>query len=78
MALSYTPNCARRAGADRSTDRRWRWFEQKRLGWPDGYRILLRIETRFWESGERIADVQEILDCCRRSVLVELGRTVRR
>ena len=72
-ALSYTSNCARRAEVRGNGGRRWRWYEQKRLGWNEGYRILLRIETRFWEARERIPEVQQILNSCRRAVLVELG-----
>ncbi len=56
--------------------RRWRWFEQKRLGWSEGYRILLRIETRFWERRERISEVKAILARCPRAALIEMGYRV--
>ncbi len=62
---------------NRSTDRRWDWWRAKRLGWPEGYRILLRIEARFWERGERTPEVEAILAGCRRAVLVELGYRVK-
>jgi len=76
MAAYKTFNCARRSGVDRSTGQRWRWFEQKRLDWVAGYRILLRVEVRFWERREQISGVQRILDACRRLVLAEMGKTV--
>ncbi|HVB33663.1 MAG TPA: hypothetical protein VNJ52_04715 [Patescibacteria group bacterium] len=64
-----TANCSRsrRAG---------HWFRQKRLDWRDGYRILLRIETRFWDARDRIPEVQKILASCRRLVLAEMGYRV--
>lgn len=74
--FSNTFNCGPRTARRRASGRRVRWFEQKRLSWVDGYRILLRIETRFWERGERIPDVQEILDYCRRLVMLEMGYRV--
>jgi hypothetical protein len=75
-AFSNTSNCVARRARLRTSGQRVRWFEQKRLSWVDGYRILLRIETHFWWAGERIPDVQEILDSCRRLVMLEMGYRV--
>lgn len=65
-----TANCAR-------LSKRRHWWRRKRLDWIDGYCILLRIETRFWEQRERIFEAQAILDHCRRAVMREMGYLVR-
>lgn len=75
-AFSITPKYGVPARPRRPRGRNKHWFEQKLLTWQDGYCVLLRIETRFWEAGERIPQVQAVLDSCRRAVLAELGYRV--
>lgn len=78
IGLSNTANCVQRTGAHLAGRWSWRWYEREKLDWADGYRILLRIETHFWEHSEHVPGVRRILDSCRRLVLEEMKGKVSR